>query len=132
VGVDVGYCDNLQSTFLAAYDASGRLLDFKYNNRFGFQFLSIERPTADICRVMVGDCNGPLCYPDGGGSGMNCLSYSNPVATTQPLPSDAPPPPPPIIQGTPGLGRWGVVVMTIGMAGMAFAAFQRWANQPGV
>jgi hypothetical protein len=125
VGVDVGYCDREQTTFLAAYDAQGNLLQFAYNDRIGFQFLKIERPTADIFRVVVGDCNGPFCYQDGGGSAMNCLTYSGPVATTQPLPADMPMPPPPRIQGVPGYGPAGLMTLLAGMMALSVLALLR-------
>lgn len=123
VGANVGYADRIQSCFIAAYDADGHLLDFRYNDRLGFQFLSIQRPTADISRVLVGDCNGPFCYQDGGGSAMNCLTYSGPVSTPRTLPANIPVPAAPIIQGVPGVGNLGLILLSFAMAGLAAAVF---------
>lgn len=128
VGADVGYADRLQICFLAAYDRDGNLLDFKYNDRIGFQFLKVERPTADISRVLVGDCDGPFCYEDGGGSAFNCLSYSNPVSTAIPLPSQITQPRAPIVTGVPATGSGGLIVLSLVLGGVGLIAV-RWNSR---
>jgi hypothetical protein len=126
VGVDVGYCDRVNTTFLAAYDVDGNLLDFQYNDQLGFQFLSVSRPSADIARIMVGDCDGPFCYPDQAGSALNCLSFSGPVATTTDLPSNITMPAPPVVQGTlPALGPGGWALLGLVLSTMAALALRR-------
>jgi hypothetical protein len=130
VGADIGYADREQTCFLAAYDKNGNLLDFQYNDRLGFQFLSVQRPTADISRVLVGDCDGPYCYQDGGGSALNCLTFSGPVATSTPLPAEILVPRPPIIQGVPTVAGYGTLVMSLILLAGGIAAL-RWRGTPG-
>jgi hypothetical protein len=48
VGASIGYCDFPHSCFIAAYDAQGNLLQSKFNDGLGLQFVTIERPTTDI------------------------------------------------------------------------------------
>ena len=124
VGVDVGYCDRERTTFLAAYDMNGNLIASKYNDRVGFEFLSVQRPTADIARVLVGDCDGAYCYQDDAGSALNCLTFSGPVATNTPLPTNIRMPNPPLLQGVPGAGLPGWIALTLGLAGIAAAALR--------
>jgi hypothetical protein len=131
VGASVGFSDQSPISFLAAYDMNGNLLDFKYNDRIGFQFLSIERPTADISRVLVGDCDGPYCYQDGGGSALNCLTFSGPVATATPLPATITMPNPPRLQGVPGVGGPGVIVLTLLLGGIGVMAVSRGLRRQG-
>lgn len=121
VGVNVGYSDRTRISFLAAYDSDGNLLEAKYNDRVGFQFLSIQRPTPDISRILVGDCDGPFCYPDGGGSAFNCLTFSGPVVTTLPLPATISMPPSPAIQGVPAATPGSALALMGGLAALAAA-----------
>lgn len=125
VGADIGYADREQICFLAAYDRNGNLLDFQYNDRVGFQFLSVERPTADISRVLVGDCDGAYCYQDGGGSALNCLTYSGPITTSVPLPAQISVPRPPLIQGVPGVAPAGALLMSLALLSGGVAVL-RW------
>jgi catechol 2,3-dioxygenase-like lactoylglutathione lyase family enzyme len=130
VGVDVGYCDGDTTCFIAAYDKDGNLLEAKFNDRVGFQFVWIERPTADISRVLVGDCADAVghCYPDAGGSAFNCLAYSTPVPVDVPLPANIPMPPPPTVQGVPSLGPVGLAALSLALLGAAVSAL--WVRKP--
>ena len=118
VGASIGHSKNLQSCFIAAYDAQGNLLEAKYNEEFGFQFVAIERPTADIHMVLVGDCqsSGAICYPDPAGSALNCLTFSSPISTTVDLPSLISIPQPPIRVGMPSTSPRGLVVLVMALA----------------
>lgn len=115
VGANVGYCDLPQSCFLAVYDYDGNLLDIAFNQNVGFEFLSIERPQADIYSVMVGDClrSGNVCYPDQAGSALNCLTFSLPVNSTRPLPTTVPVPPSPTVATTPATAPLPLVVTAV-------------------
>jgi hypothetical protein len=123
IGADVGYCDQEASCFLAAYDVDGNMIDIVFNENIGFQFLSIERPSAEICRVMVGDClrSGSVCYPDDAGSALNCLTFSTPVSLLRPLPVTVPVPGPPTIQTSPIAGA--VPLATSAVLVVGFAAW---------
>src|SRR6266850_5280633 len=46
VSIDLGYCDLTNTSFIAAYDQNGQMLEWKFNDRTGFQCLWIERPSA--------------------------------------------------------------------------------------
>jgi hypothetical protein len=125
VGADIGFADREQICFLAAYDRNGNLLDFQYNDRVGFQFLSVQRPTADISRVLIGDCDGPYCYQDGGGSALNCLTFSGPVSTSFALPAQITVPRAPIIQGVPGVEGAGTLAMSLILLGGGIVILRR-------
>jgi len=98
VGVDIGYCDVLISGFIAAYDKNGNLLEVKFNNQYGFQFLGIERQSSDISYVRTGDCInvGGSCQPDPNGTAINCVTFSTPITISDTLPDSivVPPHPP--------------------------------------
>lgn len=130
VGALIGYCDRENSVFLAAYDWDDNLLEVKFNDTIGFQFISVERPTADICKVLIGDCvgGGGSCYPDPAGSALNCLTFSTPVATAQSLPDTISMPAPPLIQGTPGVGGIGLVALSGLLAVLAIVVVSRRRN----
>jgi len=123
VGADVGYCDAANSSFIAAYDVNGNLLEAKFNDEVGFQFLSIERPFAEICQVLVGDCYGGsgVCLPDPAGTALNCLSFSPPVSLGRDLPESITLPPPPIVHVAPATGPLG-----LGALGLLMAALAAW------
>ena len=127
VGASVGYCDQQNSCFIAVYDANGQLLESKFNDAVGFQFLSIERPSADICRVLVGDCGGgtAICSPDAAGSALNCLTFSTPVATALALPDTVRVPPPPFVPALPATSAPGLVTLAALLAGTAMLVFAR-------
>ena len=101
VGARIGHSKEPHSCFIAAYDGQGNLLESKFNSQTGYQFLSIERPTADINIVLVGDCQiggGGNCYPDPAGSALNCLSFSTPISSGTNLPASIAVPQPPIVR----------------------------------
>jgi hypothetical protein len=127
VGVDIGYADLNHSNFLAAYDVNGNFLEAKFNTKTGFQFLKIERPTADIARVMTGDClgSGLQCYPDEAGSAINCLTFSTPVANSTPLPETIEMPPAPTTVGLPGTSPWTMTGLAMLLAAGGIAWFRR-------
>ena len=118
VGVDMGYCDVPRSCFIAAYDWSGRYLASTFNTTIGFQFLAIERPSADISYVMTGDCVnvGFHCQQDAAGSAINCIHFTTPVTLARTLPDtlqmpDAPPIP------VPAARPWALGVIGLLLAG---------------
>jgi hypothetical protein len=112
VGVDIGYCDSPNSCFIAAYDWNDSLIEAKFNDDIGFQFLSIQRPGPEICKVLVGDCVGTnVCDPDPAGSALNCLSFSTPSTTTRTLPSQVTMPAAPIVYASPGVEPWGMAML---------------------
>lgn len=113
IGAVLGYCDVPNSVFIAAYGSDGELLESKFNTQIGFEFISIERPTADICRVLIGDCQGggAACYPDPAGTALNCLTFSTPIQTTASLPDTVQVPDAPHVQGTPAAGTSGLIAL---------------------
>jgi len=129
VGASVGYCDVLQACFIAAYDLNGNLLEVTRNTQLGFQFLSVERPTADISCVLIGDCQigSNPCLADPSGSAINCLTFPPPVVQppTLPPPDSLPPPPPP--PGPPMADAPGVSLSLLSalVAGLALAGYWR-------
>jgi hypothetical protein len=127
VGADVGYCDRLNSCFIAAYDAAGTMLEAKFNSRVGFQFLSIQRPTPDISLVLVGGClsTGIECYPDPGGSAMSCLTYSPPISSVTALPDSFQVPGSPVPPPTPAVTPEAGILMGLLMAGTALWTLRR-------
>jgi len=135
VGVDIGYCDLPNSCFIAAYDADGQLLDSKFNTADGFQFLGIERQSADIACVLVGDCLGQstLCQPDQAGSAFNCLTFSTPINGPTPLPNNMPVPPPPTRALAPGASPGGMIALSLILLALGVtyvARFSRSRNAP--
>jgi hypothetical protein len=127
IGATIGYCDRPNSCFIAAYDGAGQLLEARFNEDVGFQFLSIDRPSADISIALVGDCQGGggACYPDPGGSALNCLTFSPPVIGAAALPDTVHIPNPPFIQGTPVAGREGLLALGFMLATAAALMYSR-------
>lgn len=132
IGVHLGYSDFVHSGFIAVYDANGNLLESKFNDEIGFDFVSINRPTADICMVLVGDCTsaGGVCYPDPGGSAFTCLTYSTPVSTPVSLPPTITmPAPPPPIPGTPGAPAWVISWLALGLVAVSLWTLRKRSAQ---
>jgi|GEM_PF-6709498 len=106
VGVSIGVCNNVGSCFIAAYAVNAGPHDppiaIAINKNTGFQFLSIERASADIGMVWTGDWGDPW------GSAINCVTFSTPVVTNDTLPDTLIAPSP---EKVPSLSPWGLAVL---------------------